>query len=112
MNASPCSAKIRAAASLASLSLVAAAFAFMLHSRSFSQRLQANSNVLAAAPASTRTYREGSRLYLDNGTLKVGLETKWGGSIVEVVWHGMSFVNDYDTGREVQVAFYDGDPSP
>lgn len=59
-----------------------------------------------------RTYREGSRLYLDNGTLKVGLETKWGGSIVEVNWHGMNFVNDFDAGREIQVAVYDGDPYP
>jgi hypothetical protein len=63
-------------------------------------------------PASTRTFREGSRLYLDNGTVKVGLETNWGGAIVEVVWHGMNFVNDYDTGREIQVALYDGDPYP
>jgi Bacterial Ig domain len=67
---------------------------------------------LIANAQTVRTYQKGSRLYLDNGTVSVGLETAWGGAIVEVVWHGMNFVNAFDTGREVQVAFYDGDPSP
>jgi len=64
------------------------------------------------APVAARTYEAGSRLYLDTGTVKVGLETSWGGAIVEVVWHGMNFVNAYDTGREIQVALYDGDAYP
>src|SRR6266446_3122801 len=106
------SARFRIAASLLATCFAGGAIAFMLPSRSFLQRGQGNSHVLAAAPEKTRTYREGSRIYLDNGTIKVGLETKWGGAITEVVWHGMNFVNDYDPGREIQVALYDGDPYP
>ena len=67
---------------------------------------------LNAQANSPRTYRNGSRVYLDNGTIKVGLETAWGGSIVELSWKGTNFVNDFDTGREVQLAFYDGDTYP
>jgi hypothetical protein len=63
-----------------------------------------------AASSSPHTYKQGSRVYLDNGTVKVGLETAWGGAIVEFDWNGMNFVNAFDTGREVQVAFYDGEP--
>jgi hypothetical protein len=62
-----------------------------------------------AAPA--RVYQKGTRVYLDNGTIKVGLELQWGGALVEFDMNGVNFVNDYDTGREVQVAFYDGDSS-
>lgn len=67
---------------------------------------------LNAQANSPRSYRNGTRVYLDNGTIKVGLETAWGGSIVELAWKGTNFVNDFDTGREVQVAYYDGDISP
>jgi len=35
-------------------------------------------------------------------------ETIWGGSIVEVSLNGTNFVNEHDTGREVQAAQYDG----
>lgn len=98
------SAKFIIAASLFAICCAGGTLAFLAPVRSF--------KAPANAPDAARTYREGSRLYLDNGTVKVGLESAWGGSIVEVVWHGMNFVNDYDTGREVQVAFYDGDPSP
>ncbi len=65
-----------------------------------------------AQTISARTYQKNSRLYLDNGTIRVGIETAWGGAIVEMVWNGMNFVNAFDTGREVQVAFYEGDASP
>jgi len=106
------SAKSRTIASLSAICTVGGAFALLLLSCSFLDSAKGPSNVLAAAPEKTRTYREGSRLYLDNGTVKVGLETKWGGSIVEVDWHGMNFVNDFDAGREIQVAVYDGDPYP
>jgi len=41
-------------------------------------------------------------------TIRIGLETAWGGSIVEVSLNGTNFVNAHDTGREVQPAFYDG----
>jgi hypothetical protein len=58
------------------------------------------------------TYQNGSVLYLesDSGTdiSRIGLQTLWGGSIVEVSLNGTNFVNEHDTGREVQVAEYDG----
>jgi Bacterial Ig domain len=61
---------------------------------------------------SVRTYQSGSVLYLESdagtGTARIGLETLWGGSIVEVSLNGTNFVNMHDTGREVQVAQYDG----
>src|SRR6267143_5906159 len=58
------------------------------------------------------TYQTGSMLYLesDSGTdaSRIGLQTGWGGSIVEVSLNGTNFVNEHDTGREVQAAQYDG----
>src|SRR5262249_13908708 len=36
---------------------------------------------------------------------RVGLETMWGGSIVELSVNGTEYVNRHDTGREVQPAF-------
>jgi hypothetical protein len=61
---------------------------------------------------SVLTYQTGSMLYLesDSGTdaSRIGLQTGWGGSIVEVSLNGTNFVNEHDTGREVQVAQYDG----
>ncbi len=58
------------------------------------------------------TYQTGSVLYLesDSGTdaSRIGLQTGWGGSIVEVSLNGTNFVNEHDTGREVQAAEYDG----
>jgi hypothetical protein len=58
------------------------------------------------------TYQSGSILYLesDSGTdiARIGLQTIWGGSIVEVSLNGTNFVNGHDTGREVQAAQYDG----
>lgn len=41
-------------------------------------------------------------------TVRIGVEATWGGSIVEVSLNGTNFVNEHDTGREVQPAFYDG----
>jgi len=105
-------ARIRIAASLLVVCGVAGVFPVRLPSRTFFRHVASGSIVLAASPASVRTYKEGSRLYIDNGTIKVGVETNWGGAIVEVIWHGMNFVNAYDTGREVQAAVYDGDPYP
>ena len=58
------------------------------------------------------TYQSGSVLYLESdsdvNTSRIGLETQWGGSIVEVSLNGTNVVNEHDTGREVQVAEYDG----
>lgn len=69
--------------------------------------------VLTTEPVvSVHTYQSGSVLYLesDSGTdaSRVGLQTFWGGSIVEVSLNGTNFVNEHDTGREVQAAEYDG----
>jgi hypothetical protein len=53
-------------------------------------------------------------LYLQGGsnghTARIGLDTKWGGAIVEVSLDGTNFVNAHDTGREVQPALYDAMP--
>ncbi len=61
---------------------------------------------------SVRTYRDGSVLYLESSsggdTARIGLETNWGGSIVELSHDGTNFVNAHDTGREVQPAFREG----
>ena len=58
------------------------------------------------------TYQDGSVLYLESAsgtdTSRVGLQTAWGGLIVEVSLNGTNLVNQHDTGREVQVAEYDG----
>jgi hypothetical protein len=102
--------KFRTAASRVTLCLVLGAIVFLTAFHIFFPGANDGFAASANVPDSTRTYREGSRLYLDNGTLKVGLETNWGGAIVEVVWHGMNFVNAFDNGREIQAAVYDGDP--
>jgi Big-like domain-containing protein len=64
------------------------------------------------ADAIVRTYQVGSVLYLESGNAadvaRIGLETAWGGSIVEVSLNGTEFVNRHDTGREVQVSYRDG----
>jgi Big-like domain-containing protein len=64
------------------------------------------------ADATVRTYQVGSVLYLESGNAadvaRIGLETAWGGSIVEVSLNGTEFVNRHDTGREVQVSYRDG----
>ena len=56
--------------------------------------------------------QQGTMLYLEsraNGhTARIGLDTAWGGAIVEVSMDGTNFVNRHDTGREVQPALYDG----
>ena len=61
---------------------------------------------------SVRTFQRGSLLYIESGAgpdiALAGLETQWGGSIVEVSLNGTNFVNLHDTGREVQAAQYDG----
>ncbi len=56
--------------------------------------------------------QQGTALYLEsraNGhTARIGLDTAWGGAIVEVSMDGTNFVNRHDTGRDVQPALYDG----
>jgi hypothetical protein len=66
---------------------------------------------LVTAPVIT-TSQAGTVLYLQshaNGhTVRIGLDTVWGGGIVEVSSDGTNFVNRHDTGRLVQPALYDG----
>ncbi len=65
---------------------------------------------------SVRTFQSGSLLYLESSAgadvARVGMETAWGGSIVEVSLNGENFVNAHDAGREVQLAQFDGDGTP
>jgi len=62
---------------------------------------------------SVRTFQSGSLLYLESSAgadvARVGMETQWGGSIVEVSLNGENFVNMHDAGREVQLAQFDHD---
>jgi hypothetical protein len=62
-----------------------------------------------------QTSQTGTVLYLQshaNGHIaRIGLDTAWGGSIVEVSLDGTNFVNAHDTGREVQPSLYDGGAS-
>src|SRR5437763_793893 len=58
------------------------------------------------------SYEAGSMLYLESRAhgeiVRAGLESRWGGSVVELSWNGVNPVNRHDAGREVQVALYDG----
>lgn len=62
--------------------------------------------------ASLRAYAAGPLLYLERtrgvDTLRLALDTRWGGTIVELSLGGVNVVNAHDTGREIQAAFYDG----
>jgi hypothetical protein len=75
--------------------------------------LSHNTTLTLTAEASVRAYQSGSMLYIESGTAndtaRVGLDTMWGGSIVEVSLNGANLVNRHDTGREVQPSYRDGD---
>lgn len=64
-------------------------------------------------PQHVRTYRAGEIMYLEsvNGldTVRVGINSRWGGSIVDLSYRGKHFVNQYDHGREIQLALYGGE---
>jgi hypothetical protein len=66
---------------------------------------------LTLTTAALQTSQAGNMLYLQsvsNGhTARIGLNTNWGGSIVEISLDGTNVVNAHDTGREVQPALYD-----
>ena len=51
-----------------------------------------------------------SLLTLDNGTVKVGVDTLYGGGITYLSQSGstMNLINIYDLGREVQQSYYSG----
>jgi len=77
-----------------------------------SGKLSHSTQLSLTAEARVQTYQIGSVLYLESGTAadtsRIGLETMWGGSIVEVSLNGTNFINRHDTGREVQLSFRDG----
>ena len=62
---------------------------------------------------SVRTFQVGKLLYLEstNGkdTIRVGLDTSWGGALVLLTYNGRDVVNRSDPGREVQIALWDGE---
>ena len=51
-----------------------------------------------------------SLLTLDNGTIRVGVDTSYGGAITWLSQHGSqtNLINDYDHGRQVQQSYYSG----
>ena len=55
-------------------------------------------------------YDVNSMLTLDNGTIKVGVDTLYGGGITYLSQSGstMNLINIYDFGREVQQSYYSG----
>jgi Bacterial Ig domain len=77
-----------------------------------SGRLSHRTQFSLTAEAMVSTYQIGSLLYLESGTTtdtaRMGLETNWGGTIVEASLNGTNFVNEHDTGREVQPSYRDG----
>ena len=66
----------------------------------------------ANAKASVQTAQSENMLYVQSSvggvTARIGLNTAWGGSIVEASVNGVNYVNHHDSGREVQLALYDG----
>ena len=59
-----------------------------------------------------QTSKVGTVLYLQsraNGhTARIGMDTHWGGAIVDISLDGAQYVNAHDTGRAVQPALDDG----
>jgi hypothetical protein len=66
----------------------------------------------ASASQTIQTSRVGTVIYLQSTysghSARVGLDTAWGGAIVEASFDGTNYVNAYDPGREVQASVYDG----
>lgn len=65
--------------------------------------------IALTAQSIVTSYQIGTRFYLQSGTSadtsRVGLETTWGGSVVEVSVNGTEYANRYETGQDVQPAF-------
>jgi hypothetical protein len=68
-------------------------------------------STIVSVSAFSSASQSGTVLYLQSHagghTARIGLDTNWGGAIVEVSLDGTNFVNAHDTGREVQPAVYD-----
>ena len=85
----------------------------------FTVRIQATSGSLShqttivlSINRAPRAYQKGTVLFIESywsgHRARIGLDTAWGGAIVEASLDGTNFVNAHDTGREVQPALYDG----
>jgi hypothetical protein len=65
------------------------------------------------APVHITAFKSGDIIYLqsslDKDTVKVGIQSKWGGSIVELAYRSRNTVNHFDHGREVQLALWGGE---
>lgn len=66
----------------------------------------------APAPIQTEFEDQGRVLYLDSGTVRLGVDTAWGGAIREIWLNGQNLINNYDGGRLLAVSFYDSDRPP
>jgi len=62
--------------------------------------LQADSTVTLTETART--------VYVDNGTIRVGVDKDWGGAVRELWYRGADAVNHYDGGRLIGISVYDG----
>jgi hypothetical protein len=64
-------------------------------------------------PAEISSYQEGSIHYLETRrgrqVARIGVDWKWGGSIVAAELNGVNMVNNFDPmGRQIQLSLYDG----
>jgi hypothetical protein len=73
---------------------------------------QAASPITLTTGPSVETSESGGVMYLQTCSsgqvAAIGLDTAWGGSIVQVSLDGTNYVNEHDPGREVQPSLYDG----
>jgi len=51
-------------------------------------------------------------LYMNSGSVRIGVDTAWGGAISEIWYGGDNLINNYDGGRLMAVSFYDSDLPP
>jgi hypothetical protein len=64
-------------------------------------------------PTIPTTFEElGSKLYIASGSVRIGVETEWGGAISEIWFKEQNLINNYDGGRLMAVSFYDSDLPP
>ncbi len=71
-----------------------------------------SATAMASSTSSVQSSRSNNMVYLTSvsggHTARIGLNTDWGGAIVEVSLDSVNYVNAHDSGREVQPALYDG----
>lgn len=67
----------------------------------------------ALADLSKQTFDEAQMRYIDNGTVKLGVNLSLGGAITFIAdsKNGKNIVNNYDWGRQIQMSFFAG-PQP